>query len=229
MVGFQLGDRIGRWTIISGPQRMEFRSARPWGFHVRCECGTERLLGKGNLSSGRSLSCGCWRPAILSEQRRIHGGSRTRLHNIWKAMKRRCLLPTDSVYANYGGRGVTLALEWHEFVPFRDWAESNGYTDELTIDRIDGTKGYEPENCRWATYQEQANNLRSNRILEAFGERKTLAMWGRDPRCVVTINTIKSRVARGWDTEAAITGPRYVHVNPPRPYRTKRRIAAGLV
>lgn len=229
---YRIGDVIGKWTIISERIRIVYRSAQPWGYRVRCACGTERTLTQSDLRSGHSLSCGCDRGKHISANRSIHGGTGTRLHGIWKAMRRRCNLVTDRTYARYGGRGIHVCPEWNaptSFPAFRDWALSHGYTDELTIDRIDNAGDYSPENCRWATYERQANNQTTNRYLEAWGERKTLADWARDPRCLVPLATLSSRIHSGFSAIEALTTPRYQHVHRPRIYRTKRRLAEGSV
>ena len=101
-----------------------------------------------------------------------------RLYRIWTDMKRRCYDEKRSEYKNYGGRGIEICQEWkNSFEAFRNWATENGYTDELTIDRIDVNGNYEPSNCRWATLKEQANNMRTNTMITYKGETKTLAQW----------------------------------------------------
>lgn len=101
-----------------------------------------------------------------------------RLYKIWTGMKRRCYDERRLEYKNYGGRGIEICQEWkNSFEAFRDWATENGYTDELTIDRIDVNGNYEPSNCRWVTLKEQANNMRTNTMVTYKGETKTLAQW----------------------------------------------------
>ena len=204
------GTRIGRWTIDGPPIRKAYASTEVIAYSATCECGTKRVIPASGLRSGRTTSCGCLRGANISKNRRTHGETNTRIYRIWRAMKRRCNLKTDSLYRHYGAKGITVCAEWTVgYLPFRDWALSHGYTDELTIDRINGTGNYEPLNCRWATHREQANNLITNRYLEIFGESKTIAEWGHDARCVVTPGAFSGRIHSNWPYEEALTIRRY--------------------
>jgi hypothetical protein len=94
-------------------------------------------------------------------------------------MLTRCENPHAVNYCDYGGRGIKVCEEWHDFKAFYDWAVANGYRDNLTIDRIDNNRGYEPGNCRWVTRSVQAKNRRSTRLIEFGGETKCIADWAR--------------------------------------------------
>ena len=142
-----------------------------------CDCGNETTVYGGSLRSGNTKSCGC----INAKQnpRYKHGLSKTRLYHSWNAMMQRCNNPKDKRYANYGGRGISVCKEWQDFMTFRDWALSNGYASDLSIDRIDVNGNYCPENCRWATRIEQANNTTRNHYVTYNGETHTVAEWAR--------------------------------------------------
>lgn len=100
--------------------------------------------------------------------------------------------------------GITICDEWNDFAVFRDWAYSHGYDDELTIDRIDYNGNYEPDNCRWADAVTQANNTRSNHIIEYNGESHTMAEWSRIMN--IPYHRLKDRINKcGWDVERALT------------------------
>lgn len=108
---------------------------------------------------------------------RGHGMSRTRLYKIWTDMKTRCNNPNTPYYYNYGARGISVCKEWSDFEPFMEWSLDNGYTDKLTIDRINVNGNYEPENCRWITNLEQQSNRQSNHFLTYDGKTQTISQW----------------------------------------------------
>lgn len=134
-----------------------------------------------------------------------HGETGTRLHKIWCSMHERCESKNHIHYADYGGRGIAVCEEWSEYLPFAKWARENGYSDDLSIDRIDNDRGYEPSNCRWATQKEQHNNKRSNRIIEYMGKRYTLTQLAEYAGLNKT--TLKERLNNGWSVEDAVEKP----------------------
>ena len=124
-------------------------------------CGNNFKANTYDINRGRTKSCGCHRKRRVSETHKTHGLNSTRLYNIWSHMKTRTLNPKHKHYNDYGGRGITICNEWkNDFKAFYDWAMSNGYSDELSIDRIDNDGNYEPNNCRWVTQTIQARNTR---------------------------------------------------------------------
>lgn len=119
--------------------------------------------------------------------------TRTRLYSIWRHMKQRCYNPDSAEYYLYGGRGICVCPEWKDsYEAFAAWAEDAGYTDELTIDRIDCNKNYEPDNCRWATMKEQGNNRRTNRMITWHHKTQSLAQWSDE--CGINPRTLWSRL-----------------------------------
>ena len=125
-----------------------------------CDCGGETAVDSQHLRNGDIVSCGCYHKNELSERRKKHGHASTRLYNIWCAMRYRCHTKSHRAYEYYGGRGITVCEDWLDFLKFREWALSNGYADNLEIDRINNDLGYEPNNCRWVTHAENMKNLR---------------------------------------------------------------------
>lgn len=133
----------------------------------------------------------------------IHGDSHTRLYHIWKSMRERCRVKSHTSYERYGARGIEVCSEWEDYQTFKKWALDNGYNETLTIDRIDVNGDYEPANCRWATYKEQANNTRKNRILTAFGKTMTMTQWSEITG--IKVATIWARLHKGWSIEDALS------------------------
>ena len=161
------GQKFGSLKVIC-PVAKNNRNAVLW--LCECDCGLDAIIESGALVRGLTRSCGCLdREAHqLRPNRTAHGQCGTRLYRIWKKMKSRCTNPNDPDYQKYyGSRGITVCDEWfHSFQAFHDWAMSHGYSDDLSIDRMDNDKGYSPDNCRWATAEEQRHNQR----LEGGGE-----------------------------------------------------------
>jgi len=137
---------------------------------------------------------------------KTHGMSNHRLYYIHKTMLARCYNPKAKGYERYGGRGITVCEQWRkDRVSFFSWALKNGYDENLTLDRIDNSKGYYPENCRWLSMKQQANNRRSNHIITINGEKHTISEWAEIKG--IKKNTICSRLRDGWPEEKAILTP----------------------
>lgn len=153
-----------------------------WKCTCSCEGHNEVIVRGSNLKNGNTLSCGCLFLENLKQRQLVHGdserGKQSRLYKIWADMKQRCLNPNNTAYKNYGGRGIKVYDKWIEsYEVFKKWALENGYTDSLTIERINVNGDYEPLNCTWVTMKEQQNNRRNNRIITYNGETHTLAQW----------------------------------------------------
>ena len=124
-------------------------------------CGNEFKAQVQHINSGNTKSCGCYQKRRMSETHKTHGLRSTGLYKIWADIKTRTLNHKHKQYNDYGGRGITICDEWKNDVKsFYDWAITNGYSDELSIDRIDNDGGYSPENCRWTTITIQRRNTR---------------------------------------------------------------------
>lgn len=137
--------------------------------------------------------------------RRTHGMSHTRLHNIWLTMRQRCEKPQCSTYHKYGVKGIKVCAEWRSFEVFRDWAFANGYSENLTIDRIDPHGDYEPSNCRWATQKEQQNNRSNNVVLTYKGVTNQIGEWSEITG--IPLRILYDRYYRGWDVDRIFEQP----------------------
>ena len=132
--------------------------------------------------------------------------SRPRLYRIWANMRTRCNNRNFPKYADYGGRGISVCEAWKSFGPFKEWAMSSGYRDDLTLDRIDNDGNYCPENCRWTTQKKQCNNKRNNHTLSYNGETLTISEWAQ--RLNMNYFSLHDRITKlGWSAEKALTTP----------------------
>ena len=199
------GKKFGRWTVIKRVENNE-RGDSMWLCQCSCERHTLRVVNGGSLRQGKSTSCGCLKIENRLKCKDVHKHTGERIYRIWLDMKQRCTNPKNTYYSNYGGRGIKPCYEWYNsFMKFYNWSISNGYQDNLTLDRIDGNKGYSPDNCRWISRKAQANNTRTNIILDFNGESHTMAEWSDILN--ISYMALCHRIERGWSIERALTSP----------------------
>lgn len=201
-----IGKKFGRLTVltregthVSGRSKLAL-----WG--CICDCGNETVVRGASLRNGTTKSCGCAQRENASIANTTHGLSRTRIHRVWQAMKKRCENPNDKNYFNYGGRGIHVCEEWKDdFMSFYRWANSNDFDEGLTIDRIDVNGNYEPSNCMWVTQKVQSNNTRRNKFFYFKGEERTLSQIS--DICGIRYGVLYKRLNRGWSLEEAVSSP----------------------
>ena len=188
-----IGKRFGRLVVLDLDHVSE-KNHNSW-WKCQCDCGREVVVYRGSLTSGDSISCGCYHREHVRDFSKTHGMSSTPLYSTWSGMVQRCTNPNAKNYERYGGRGVTVCSEWDDFKNFHDWAVTHGYEQGLTIDRKDNDLGYSPDNCRWVDRITQQNNTRRNKLVTFNGETRSIAEWSR----ILGINheTLQYRVNRG--------------------------------
>lgn len=136
---------------------------------------------------------------------KYHGQSRTRLYKVWGNMKSRCENPRHVSYPGWGGRGISICPEWVYYEGFHRWAMSSGYCEGLSLDRIDNNGNYGPDNCRWATPKQQANNTRRTIYITLDGRTDTIEGWCE--KLGLAKPMVRDRYYRGWDNERMLTLP----------------------
>lgn len=187
-----VGKRFGSLTVLNYEYSTK-GGKRMW--RCVCDCGNESLVQTSNLTTGHIKHCQQCGYKALAEKRTTHGKRRTNLYTKWCSMRRRCEEKSCKSYKYYGAKGIKVCEEWKDPEKFFAWAESHGYEEGLEIDRIDVKGDYCPENCRFITRIENANNKSNNRYVSYNGETKTLAEMCR--KYNLTYNYISKLLRKG--------------------------------
>lgn len=186
----------------------------PKKYLVLCDCGKKKEIFMSKIKSGRIKSCGCYNLELIRLRglanlkhgncRRIE--PRSNAYKTWASMIRRCHTKSASGYYKYGAKGVTVCNEWrNSFESFLNDMGEKPFPG-ASIDRIDNSKGYFKENCKWSTVQEQARNKTTNKFFTIDGVTKCIAEW-------VEINglcygTVFDRLKKGCDIKTALSKKR---------------------
>lgn len=196
-----IGQKFNRWTVMERSGKTKLGEAT---WLCRCECGNFRIVPGSDLRKGKSKSCGCLQRERMQEIKTTHGKSQTRLYRIWTAIRQRCMNPNTVKAHNYMKRGIKICKEWDQFENFYTWAMEAGYSDRLSIDRIDVNGDYTPQNCRWASAETQANNKTINHYLTYNGKTQSMMMWSKEMG--IPYSTLRGRInAYHWSVERALT------------------------
>jgi hypothetical protein len=198
------GWRFGKLTVLK--QSGTSKDGALW--LCICDCGNSTVRLGARLRAQGGMDCGCGnaaRVAMSVAVTKTHGLSSHPIFHRWCQMLRRCNDPACDAYRYYGGRGIKVCDEWNSPAVFIKWAESNGFSKELTLERINNNGNYEPGNCRWATREEQQHNKRDSIIIEAKGFCGVPAQW--EDLTGINYKTIQNRIRRGWNRVDAVTIP----------------------
>lgn len=172
------GQKFGMTTPVFFERRILNGTSRIFWL-CQCGCGNKHSAKSTDIIGGKVRSCGCFRSKVMAGNKfnlkhgGACGGKVSKLYHVWTGIKSRCLNTNHKSYKHYGGRGIKLCPAWEQsYFEFKKWAESNGYSPNLQIDRKNNNGHYSPKNCRWTTCIENLNNTRWNRIV-VFGNQKT--------------------------------------------------------
>lgn len=173
-------------------------------------CGNVFQTNAGRISRGRGKHCSKACSGRMQKMRHGHAarGSENPTYWSWANMVQRCTNPKAYKYPQYGGAGITVCDRWKgDYAAFL--ADMGERPKGMTIDRIDGTKGYYPGNCRWATPEEQSGNLKTTSWVDYKGERITMSQLSK--RLGISKKTLFYRVKQGWPDHRLGVMPKYRH------------------
>lgn len=173
-----VGERFGKLLVLS----VFVRDQESYGV-CKCDCGNETTVLIASLRCGKTNSCRCIHKAMLRKRSTSHGHTKqdktTPTYRTWAAMISRCHCPTATKFSTYGGAGIFVCERWR--LSFADFlADMGDRPPGKTIDRIDNSKGYFLENCRWLTPKQQSRNQNKNIVIEYNGFKKSLPEWCED-------------------------------------------------
>ncbi len=218
------GKKFGRLTVRCLSQEPK-KSDTKW--ICDCTCGASATVGAQNLKRGVTRSCGCLRVERIT----THGLSHTQEHRIWRGIMDRCHSETYSkshpdIWKRYGGRGIFVAPEWHDFPTF--YADMGTRPDKgMTVEREDNTGPYAPWNCVWANRKVQGRNRRDNAPILYDGQMLTLGEIMERRPSAVAYSVVNARIHEGWSLEDAFSYPKGKHRpkqgRNPRPEAARRR------
>lgn len=193
------GKKFGKLLVLQRAQSNTKSGNAKW--ICQCDCGNTTVAIGSKLKNGHTKSCGCNR---ISNNAKGH--SKDRLYRIWYRMKRRCYREDDEHYKWYGARGIRICDDWlNDFLAFRNWALNNGYTDKLSIDRINVNGNYEPSNCRWVSQKTQCNNQTKNRYVVFQNAKYTVSQFA--DLLNYDYFTVINRLKLGWTPEQIAQTP----------------------
>jgi len=174
-----IGSRSGRW-IATGPKFTTCNGRYSYILCV-CDCGIEKLIRGDAFANGKSSSCGCYNNELASKLKRKHGMTGSATFECWNGMHKRCRSAHGKNFMIYGSRGISVCDRWSGDDGFKNFLIDMGErpSQDHSLDRIDGSKGYCLENCRWATIFQQNNNTSRNTKFFGFGQEKTIAEWAK--------------------------------------------------
>lgn len=196
------GKRYGRLLVLDRAEDAISARSRHTRWNCICDCGKLVTVRSSGIMTGDTRSCGCLRRDLLNEK--SSKKSKMPEYGIYRSIISRCLNPNVKRYNNYGGRGINICQRWLD--GFENFIADMGERPSVyhSIERIDNNGGYSPENCKWATMDEQAKNRSNNYFIEFGGERMILQDWSK--RIGINHSNLKKRIER-WGVEEALTRP----------------------
>lgn len=206
MVKLRKSDRLVNGRLSQIGQAFVIRKNQPSTVAVfQCECGDKVICSTSAVRRGTTKSCGCLATEMLVARSTKHGMTKKsvsrKTHGAWNSMIQRCVNSNVESFRNYGARGISVCEEWMSFETFL--ADMGVAPEGMSLDRIDGTKGYSKSNCRWADNTTQALNRRTTIRVTIDGHEKSVSEWCRVNK--LAVGTVYNRIKNGWDIKRAVT------------------------